>query len=163
MSSFLSPETVARPLLVSACLLGLATRYDGGSCAVAGLLRLAASGMVIPICPEVAGGLPIPRPPAECIGGDGRAVLAGKARVLTLTGDDVTAAFLGGAQRALAMARALGIRRALLKEGSPSCGSRRIHDGSFGGILVPGQGVTAALLRCEGIAVLSEEEWAGPM
>ena len=154
-----SQTEVPQPMLVSACLLGLATRYDGGHCRLDGLWELAARGLIVPICPEVAGGLPTPRPPAECQGGDGAAVLDGRAAVRTCHGDDVTAAFLAGARAALEAARALGIRRALLKEYSPSCGSRWIYDGSFRSRLVPGQGVTAALLRRHGIEVLSEEEW----
>ncbi len=146
-------------LLVSACLLGCPTRYDGGHCALPALLELAARGLALPFCPEVAGGLPIPRPPAECCGGDGEGVLAGTARVYTAAGDDVTEAFLAGARRALAVAERLGIRHAVLKEGSPSCGVRRIYDGTFQGRLVRGCGVTTALLRRHGIEVCSEEQW----
>jgi uncharacterized protein YbbK (DUF523 family) len=147
------------PILVSACLLGLPTRYDGQGCASPGLLGLVVRGLLVPICPEMAGGLPVPRPPAECIGGDGEAVLEGLARVRTAQGEDVTAALVAGAGRALDVARRWGIRRALLKENSPSCASHRVYDGSFRGRLVAGQGVTAALLRRHGIEVLSEEEW----
>lgn len=146
-------------LLVSACLLGCATRYDGGHCAFPALVEMAALGRVLPFCPEVAGGLPVPRPPAECCGGDGEAVLAGTARVRTAGGEDVTEAFLAGAQRAWAVAERLGIRRAVLKEGSPSCGVRWIHDGTFQGRVVRGSGVTTAFLRRHGIEVCSEEEW----
>jgi len=145
--------------LVSACLLGLPTRYDGKGCALPGLLPLAARGKVLPFCPEVAGGLVIPRPPAECCGGDGEAVLDGRARVCTAHGEDVTAAFLAGAQQALLLVRRLGVRRAILKEYSPSCGVHWIHDGSFRGDIVRGRGVTAALLLREGLVVHSEEEW----
>ena len=144
--------------LVSTCLLGICTRYDGGCCPVPRLIQLAARGLAVPVCPEVAGGLPIPRPPAEILGGDGQAVLDGQARVLTIDGYDVTEAFLAGARQTLEMAQRLGIRQAVLKDDSPSCGCRRIYDGTFSDHLVSGQGVTAALLQRNGITVLSEED-----
>jgi uncharacterized protein YbbK (DUF523 family) len=144
--------------LVSACLLGICTRYDGGCCPVPQLIQLAARGLAVPVCPEVAGGLPIPRPPAEIVRGDGRAVLDGRARVLTIEGEDVTDAFLAGARQALETAQRLGLRQAVLKEDSPSCGCRRIYDGTFSDRMVSGQGVAAALLQRNGITVFSEEE-----
>jgi uncharacterized protein YbbK (DUF523 family) len=144
--------------LVSACLLGIRTRYDGGCCPVPRLIQLAARGLAVPVCPEVAGGLPIPRPPAEIVGGDGQAVLDGQARVLTIDGKDMTEAFLSGARQALEAAQHLGIRQAVLKEDSPSCGCRPIYDGTFSDCLVSGQGVAAALLQRNGITVLSEED-----
>jgi uncharacterized protein YbbK (DUF523 family) len=144
--------------LVSACLLGIRTRYDSGCCPVPQLIQLAARGLAVPVCPEVAGGLPVPRPPAEIVGGDGQAVLDGQARVVTLEGEDVTEAFLAGARQALETAQRLGIRQAVLKDDSPSCGCGRIYDGTFSGRMVSGQGVTAALLQRNGITVLSEEE-----
>jgi uncharacterized protein YbbK (DUF523 family) len=147
-------------LLVSACLLGLPTRYDGRPTLILPeLLEMAAKGRLIPICPEVAGGLPVPRPPAECSEGDGKAVLEGRARIRNIHGEDVTDAFLVGAHHTLDTAQRLGITQALLKACSPSCGSRQIHDGTFQGRLVPGQGVTAALLRHHGITVFSEQNW----
>ncbi|MCS7178742.1 MAG: DUF523 domain-containing protein [Anaerolineae bacterium] len=145
-------------ILVSACLLGLPTAYHGGGHPVADLIRLAALGAVIPICPEVAGGLPIPRPPMEIVGGSGGDVLDGQARVLTAKGEDVTDAFLRGAERALALVRRYGIRLAVMKARSPSCGSLAIYDGSHRGRLIPGEGVTVALLRRAGVRVVSEEE-----
>lgn len=150
------------PVLVSACLLGRTCRYDGGHCRHVGAQALAQSGRVIPICPEAAGGLSTPRPPAEIRGGDGRDVLAGRARVVGREGQDVTGAFLAGAQAVADLARACGARAAVLKECSPSCGVREIYDGSFGGRRTPGIGVTAALLQKEGVLVLSEEEIAPP-
>ena len=144
--------------LVSACLLGICTRYDGGCCPVPRLIQLAARGLAVPICPEMAGGLPVPRPPAEIVGGDGQAVLDGLAQVLTIDGKDVTEAFLSGARQALETANRLGIRQAVLKDDSPSCGCRRIYDGTFSGRVMSGQGVTAALLQRNGITVLSEED-----
>ena len=144
--------------LVSACLLGICTRYDGGCCPVPWLIELAARGLAVPICPEVVGGLPVPRPPAEIVNGDGQAVLDGQARVLTIDGRDVTEAFLSGARQALETAQRLGVRQAVLKDDSPSCGCHRIYDGTFGGHLVSGQGVTAALPQRNGITILSEED-----
>jgi len=150
-------------LLVSACLLGEKVRYDGGDkhCGDAILARWLREGRVVAVCPELAGGLPVPRPPAEIAGGAGGAeVLAGRVKVVEDNGRDVSAAFVRGAEAALALARAQEIRVAVLKEGSPSCGSASIHDGSFSGRLVGGAGVTAELLRRAGIAVLSEHRLA---
>jgi len=152
-------RTAIEPYLVSACLLGLPTAYDGEGRTVAELIAMAVQGRVVPICPEVAGGLPVPRPPAEIVGGSGEDVLEGRAQVVTVDGQDVTDAFLRGARIALETARRFGIRTAVLKSHSPSCGCCRIYDGTHSGRLVPGQGVTAALLRREGIEVLSEEEF----
>ncbi|EHK63581.1 DUF523 domain-containing protein [Achromobacter arsenitoxydans] len=150
-------------VLVSSCLLGNPVRYDGRSVprGDAVLDRWLAEGRVVGVCPEVAGGMPIPRPPAEIQpGSDAPAVLAGRARVVAVTGDDVTAQFVHGAREALAAAQARGIRVAVLKEGSPSCGSGYVYDGNFSGSRQPGLGVTAALLRGAGLQVFSENQWA---
>lgn len=149
------------PLLVSACLLGMCTAYDGGSTPCPELQAMAAQGRVVPVCPEMAGGLPVPRSPAEIQGGDGADVLDGRARVMTTDGQDVTAQYLTGAQVALETARRFGLRRAVLKSRSPSCGVGQIYDGTFSGRLKPGDGVTAALLKREGIIVRNEEEKKG--
>lgn len=115
----------------------------------------------MPACPEMAGGLPVPRPAAEIIRGiRGAQVRAGVARVLTQSGDDVSAAFVAGARQALALAQAHGIRVAVLKDGSPSCGSTNVHDGTFTGTRVAGMGVTALLLREAGVQVFSELQFA---
>jgi len=146
-------------VLVSACLLGQPVRYDGRSSGHPDLLqRWQAEGRVVPLCPEVAGGLPTPRPPAEIPGGQGGEVLDGAAAVVTVTGEDVSAAFVAGAGQALALVRKHGIRVAVLKAGSPSCGNRLTYDGTFSGVKVPGEGVTTALLRREGVLVFSELE-----
>ncbi len=147
-------------ILVSGCLMGQAVRYDGASKGVASqwLKRWTEEGRVVTICPEVAGGLAVPRAPAEIRGGTGRDVLEGKARLVTESGEDVTEAFVAGARRALEVVERKGIRWALLKAKSPSCGSSKIYDGSFGGVLRSGQGVTAALLRAKGVEVFSEAE-----
>ncbi len=151
--------------LVSACLLGVACRYDGQSYPAPELTDLATRGEVVAICPEVAGGLPTPRLPAEIEGAsaglDGYAVLDGRTRVMRNDGFDVTAEFMQGAEAALALARQLGVRRAILKSDSPSCGAGRIHEGKFSGKLVPGDGVTTALLRRNGIEVINEIDLSG--
>jgi uncharacterized protein YbbK (DUF523 family) len=123
-------------------------------------LLLAARGQVVPICPEVAGGLTIPRSTAEIVGGDGDDVLDGCARVVTIAGDDVTDAFIRGAECALEVAQRLGISVAILRQHSPSCGSACIYDGTHSGMLRGGQGVTTALLRRHGVEVLSEGDIA---
>ena len=133
-------------ILVSACLLGCACRYDGGAKPCAAVRTLAAKHTLIPVCPEQLGGLPTPRLPSERIG----------AQVVMKDGTDVTAAYRRGAEEALRLARLFGCRRAVLKERSPSCGSGTIYDGSFSGRLTGGDGVTAALLRENGIAVCGE-------
>jgi uncharacterized protein YbbK (DUF523 family) len=140
-------------ILVSRCLLGHAVRYDGGAHGPLDLLlRWQAEGRVVALCPELAGGLPTPRPPAEIPGGQGGAVLDGLATVRTQAGVDV------GAAAALALVREHGIRLAVLKARSPSCGNRETYDGSFGGRRVAGEGVAAAALRRAGVQVFSEEE-----
>ena len=148
-------------ILISACLLGRRVRYDGNHKAVTDsrLDRWRREGRLVPICPELAAGFGTPRPPAEIVGpGDGIRVLRGQATVQEHSGDDVTSAFLAGAREALDLARQHGIAHAILADGSPSCGSHRIYDGSFGGKTKPGMGVTAALLQRHGIAVFSESE-----
>lgn len=146
-------------ILVSACLLGQPVRYDGGAFDGLPLLRQwQAQGRLVPLCPEVAGGLPTPRPPAEIPGGQGAAVLDGKVQVLDIHGRDVSPAFVAGAELALQLVREHGIRFAVLKARSPSCGNRETYDGSFTGARVAGEGVTAAALRRQGIRVFNETE-----
>ncbi|MBG0812805.1 DUF523 domain-containing protein [Planomonospora sp. ID82291] len=149
-------------ILVSACLMGRKVRYDGAAktSGDAALARWRQEGRLVPFCPEVSGGLPVPRPAAEISGGGGEAVLAGTARVLAADGTDVTEEFLTGARAALAAARSAGARIAILKEGSPSCGSLAVYDGAFRGRLVPGRGVTTALLEEHGVAVFGEDRIA---
>lgn len=146
-------------ILVSRCLLGHRVRYDGGSHGPLDLLeRWQAQGRVVALCPEVAGGLPTPRPPAEIAGGQGGRVLDGLVQVVTVEGEDVTGAFVRGAERAVELVRSHGIRLAVLKARSPSCGNRENYDGSFSGRRVVGEGVTAAALKRMGVLVFSEEE-----
>lgn len=146
-------------ILVSRCLLGYRVRYDGGAHGPYDLLQQwLDEGRVVALCPEVAGGLPTPRPPAEISGGQGAQVLDGRLPVLTIDGADVTNAFVAGAQQALALVHEHGIRLALLKARSPSCGNLENYDGSFSGVRVAGEGVTAALLRRAGVQVFNEQQ-----
>ena len=135
-------------LLVSACLLGAKCKYSGGSNALPPetLAALKARYRLIPVCPEVAGGLPVPREPGERQGD----------RVVSISGRDVTEAYRRGAETALALARRFGCREALLKARSPSCGSGQIYDGSFSGRLIDGDGVAAALLRASDLDIFNE-------
>lgn len=146
-------------ILISACLLGHPVRYDGKSCPFeSSVITLwQAKGLLVPVCPEMDGGLPVPRPPAEITTGGGTGVWAGTARVITGQAD-VTQFFIQGAQAALDKALSCGIKTALLKQKSPSCGSCRIYDGSFSRCLVEGMGVTTALLRQNGITVFGEDQ-----
>lgn len=146
-------------ILVSRCLLGHRVRYDGGAHGPYDLLQQwLDEGRVVALCPEVAGGLPTPRPPAEIAGGQGAQVLDGRLPVLTIDGADVTSAFVEGARQALALVREHGIRLALLKARSPSCGNLENYDGTFSGVRVAGEGVTAALLRRAGVRVFNEQQ-----
>ena len=148
-------------ILVSACLLNHPVRYkgDGNPCPL--LLALLAKGKgeeILPFCPEVSGGLPTPRPPAEIKGGSGADVLLGKAKVVNKEGQDVTTAFVEGAQKCAKLCKEKGITVAILKQRSPSCGSKAIYDGTFSGKTIAGKGVTAALLTSLGIKVYGEED-----
>lgn len=146
-------------ILVSRCLLGHRVRYDGGAHGPFDLLGVWQSeGRIVPLCPEVAGGLPTPRPPAEIPGGQGGAVLDGRLPVVTVGGEDVTAAFVAGAEAALELIARHSIRLAVLKARSPSCGNLENYDGSFSGTRVAGEGVTAAALKRAGVAVFNETE-----
>ncbi|MBT8433028.1 MAG: DUF523 domain-containing protein [Gammaproteobacteria bacterium] len=147
-------------ILVSACLLGNPVRYDGRSKALhnSDLEALLAQDRIISFCPEVAGGLPIPRAAAEIQTANGDAVIAGQAEVRTEDGTDVTGYFLAGAQQALALCRNHDITVAVLTESSPSCGSSQVYDGSFKRIAIPGSGVTTALLRQHGITVFNQHQ-----
>ncbi len=135
------------PVLISACILGLRTRYDGSGAYDEAALNDAGTCLV-PVCPEQLGGLPTPRKPAFIEGGTGEDVLRGRAVVVDTDGKDVTAAYVRGAEEVARIARITGARRAVLKEKSPSCGVGLIYRGAR---LCPGMGVTAALLRAEGI------------
>lgn len=146
-------------ILVSACLLGQPVRYDGGGHGpFAPLLQWQQQGRVVALCPEVAGGLPTPRPPAEIVGGQGGQVLDGLIALRSVDGADVSGAFVAGARQAEQLVRAHGIQIAVLKARSPSCGNQQTYDGSFSGRLVAGEGVTAAALRRMGVLVFNETQ-----
>ena len=135
-------------ILVSACLLGCACRYDG-QCKPHPLAQeLAKRGLAVPVCPEQLGGLPTPRKPSERRGD----------QVVMGDGRDVTAEYRRGAEEALRLAELYGCRAAVLKERSPSCGCGRIYDGTFTGTLRPGDGVTAEMLKAHGMQVYGERE-----
>lgn len=135
-------------LLISACLLGIPCRYDGRAVIREEISSLSAKYNLIPICPEIYGGLSTPRIPSERVG----------ERVLMKDGTDVTENYRRGALASLTVAQANGCRLALLKERSPSCGKDKIYDGSFSGALINGSGVAAELLMANGIAVYGESE-----
>ena len=135
-------------ILISACLIGDKVKYDGRSNYNEKVKLLLEKYELVPFCPEVEGGLSIPRKPSERI----------KDRVKMQDGRDVTSKFLKGAELALNICLYLNIKIAILKENSPSCGSKEIYDGSFSHKLIKGEGVTTELLRKKGIKVISEEE-----
>jgi uncharacterized protein YbbK (DUF523 family) len=134
-------------ILVSACLLGSKTRFDGTSKDFPAAKELAEYYNIIPICPELDSGMSLPRDPSEIKDG----------RVYSKKGIDVTDFYLKGAQLALKSAQKYHVRLAVLKDRSPSCGSAYIHTGNFDGQVKPGQGFTAELLRQNGINVISED------
>jgi uncharacterized protein YbbK (DUF523 family) len=135
-------------LLISACLLGVCCRYDGKAKAHPMAAKLAERHTLVPVCPEQLGGLSTPRPPAERRGN----------RVVAADGTDVTAQYRKGAEETLALCRLLDCEAAILKERSPSCGSREVYDGTFTKTLTAGNGVTAALLEAHGIPVYGESQ-----
>ena len=135
-------------ILVSACLIGQKTRYDGGDCEKPYLKDLNRFYDLVPFCPEVEGGLSTPRSPA---------MIRGQS-VKNEEGVDVTSQYNEGAWKALSICELLGIRLAILKERSPSCGVHQIHDGAHEGKIIEGEGFTTRLLRLHGIEVMNEEE-----
>ncbi len=135
-------------ILISACLVGDNVKYDGKNNKSDKIERLLEKYELVPFCPEVEGGLSIPRKPSERV----------KDRVKMEGGRDVTHQFESGAEKALNICLYLGIKIAILKENSPSCGSHNIYDGSFSHKLIPGEGVTTELLKKKGITVLNEDE-----
>ena len=149
-------------ILVSACLIGQKVRYNGLSLELASvwLDELRRGKRVQAFCPEIAGGLPVPRPCAEISGGNGRDVLDGRAAVVDTEGRCLTEVFLEGARKTLEICREKSILVAILTEGSPSCGSNLQYDGSFSGQKIRGCGVTAALLAENGIRVFSQHQLA---
>lgn len=145
-------------ILISSCLAGANVRYDGRNQLQVQLKHLVDNQQAITACPELLGGLTTPREPAEIIGGDGEDVLNGSAYVITVSGQDVTDAYIKGAEQTLKMCMEHNISQVVLKENSPSCGSGMIYDGTHTGNKIAGMGVTTALLARRGIEVLSETE-----
>jgi uncharacterized protein YbbK (DUF523 family) len=144
---------MASPVLVSACLAGCNCTYEGKNKLKSSVKNKVDSGHALPVCPEVMGGLSIPRENSEIAGGDGGDVLRKKARVLSVSGKDITPNYLLGAKRVLRLAVKHKVRKAILKSKSPACGSGRIYDGAFRRKLKKGDGVLTALLRQHGIKV----------
>lgn len=134
--------------LCSACLLGMNCRYDGKGKINQKIVDLAAKEILIPICPEQLGGLPTPRKPAEIVNG----------KVLSEDGEDFTTNFISGAKQVLELAEMYNIKSAILKQRSPSCGCGQIYDGTFTGKIIKGNGITAKILKENGIEVISEED-----
>ena len=135
-------------ILISAGLLGVHCRYDGQASVCPHLAQLQQHYQLIPVCPEIMGGLPTPRQPAELCQG----------RVYDRSGRDITAAFARGAAEVLHLAELYQCRYAILKERSPSCGSGQVYDGNFSATLVAGDGVLAAALKEKGITVIGESQ-----
>jgi uncharacterized protein YbbK (DUF523 family) len=137
-------------ILVSACLAGFNCRYDGSNNEHTQIVQLVKEGKALPLCPEQLGGLTTPRHPAEIIN---------ESRVLTKEGVDVTKQFMLGAKETLRLCHLYNCKVAILKSLSPSCGSNRIYDGTFTKAVIEGDGVTAGLLKENGIEVLTEQEY----
>ena len=144
--------------LVSACLLGVKCSWDGEDNYNKKVIELLKNEVLIPVCPEQLGGLKTPRILQEIQNGVGDDVLNGKSKVKNKAGEDVTAQFIRGAEQALKIARLYGIKEFIGKSKSPSCGCRFIYDGSFSGKIIKGDGVTASLLKRNGIKVISEND-----
>ena len=142
-------------ILISACLAGLHTRYDGNSKPHPLLSDLATRSVLVPVCPEILGGLGIPRIPCRFYSGDGRDVIQGNARLIDRNGIDRTAEFLRGAEESAGVAKLVEPELIIFKEGSPSCGLRRVE---IEGEKADGCGVVTALLMDTGIPIISEED-----
>ncbi|MEH6991088.1 DUF523 domain-containing protein [Cytobacillus firmus] len=147
-------------ILVSSCLAGLKVRYNGTHSLNNGIAKLVEENKAITICPELLGGFSTPREPAEIIGGNGEDVLNGKAKVIEKSGKDVTELYIKGAYATLNKAKEINATVVVLKEHSPSCGSSMIYNGEFIGKKLEGMGVTSALLKRNGLKVISEEQFA---
>ena len=145
-------------ILVSACLVGVDCKYNGGNNKNNNILEYIKDKKYILVCPEQLGGLPTPRIPAEIVDGEGKDVLCKKSKVINKEGKDVSENFLKGAYETLKIAKMYNCKEAILKSKSPSCGNKQIYDGNFKGNLKNGMGVTAALLTKEGIKVINEGE-----
>ena len=147
-------------ILVSSCLAGLEVRYNGTHCLNNKIMKLIEEKKAITVCPELLGGFSTPREPAEIIGGNGEDVLDGKAKVIEKSGRDVTELYIKGAYITLKKAIDVNATVVVLKEYSPSCGSSMIFNGEFIGEKIAGNGVTAALLKRNGLQVISEKQFS---
>ena len=145
-------------IVVSACLVGENCKYSGGNNKNEGVLSYLEGREYVTICPECTGGLSTPREPAEIIGGEGKDVIDGNCKVISRVGVDVTKEYMKGAEVSLEEAKKHDVEFAILKEGSPSCGVNKIHNGEFKGIKKEGKGVTAALFEMNGIKAISEKD-----
>lgn len=134
--------------ICSACLLGVNCRYDGRDSENKKVVNLSRKEILLPICPEQLGGLTTPREPAEKKG----------AKVFTKSGENVSKYFKQGARQVLRLAKFYGVKEAILKQRSPSCGCGQIYDGTFSKNIIKGDGVTAAILKKNGITVITEED-----
>lgn len=148
-------------ILVSACLIGVDCKYNGCNNKNDKLVDYLKDKNIVPVCPEQLGGLCTPRIPAEIVGGSAEDVINGKAKVINKEGLDITAEFLKGAYETLKICRTLGVKKAILKEKSPSCGINKVYDGSFKSNIIDGYGITAALLIKNGVDLKSEKYFEG--
>ena len=135
-------------IIVSACLVGINCRYDGGNNTDQKVIELINKGIAIPVCPEQLGGLTTPRIPAEIIGN----------KVINKNGEDVTGYFEKGARETLQITKLANCQKAILKQNSPSCGYGKIYDGTHTGKIIAGKGITAKLLEDNGIKIITEED-----
>ncbi|MDD4802231.1 MAG: DUF523 domain-containing protein [Syntrophomonas sp.] len=145
--------------LISACLCGINCKYNGKNNLNKYYWDLLQQGDIIPVCPEQLGGLPTPRSACEIVGGTGKHVINGQAPVISSAGKDFSAQFIKGAHETLRIALQAGIDTAIFKSRSPSCGNGTIYDGTFSGNLIAGEGVTAALLKKNGIKVYNDQDY----
>lgn len=140
-------------IIVSACLAGIKCKYNGKDNYIQQIKEMVDNGSAIPVCPEELGGLPTPREPAEISPIDN-----GERSVINKVGEDVTEQFEEGAKRALEIAQSFGVRSAILKQRSPSCGYGEIYDGTFSKRIIEGNGITAELFIENGIRITTEED-----
>lgn len=147
-------------ILVSGCLSGNNSFYNGTSKICNPIKKLVEEKKAIPVCPELLGGLPVPRERSEIKNGAGADVLGRKCKVITEFGKDVTENFISGAESVLSLAKKYNAKKAILKSRSPACGCGEIYDGSFTGRLKKGDGVACALLKINGIKIIKAEDAA---
>ncbi len=143
--------------IISACLCGVNCKYSGKNNLNEKCMKMFQEGKAILVCPEQLGGLPTPRNPVE-LDSCAKEVIENEGKAIDKLGNDVTKQFLDGAYETLRIAKEAGINKAILKEGSPSCGCNFVYDGSFSGNKIKGKGITAYILEQEGISVISDED-----